>query len=195
MNARYGMAPQVSSSCAVKLMQRILRPDRNFTAERSPSVNNRSIVRAMGKAIGGGSSINGMVWVRGHRNDFDHWAKEAGDDAWNYRHVLFRIHNGAAAAAMSSFSPLPIQAPSHRPSSEPQSPWASRPSLTRTASCRKVRAGGAVITNVRIRDGRRLSLQRTGSDWAELGGWARETKTCPTPSCAAPDRRGGESGP
>jgi choline dehydrogenase-like flavoprotein len=30
----------------------------------------------------------GMVWARGHENDFDHWIKEAGDDAWNYRHVL-----------------------------------------------------------------------------------------------------------
>jgi GMC oxidoreductase len=102
--------------------------DWNFAAERSPSVNNRSIARAMGKAIGGGTSINGMVWARGHKNDFDHWAKEAGDD------------NGAVAAARSSFSPLPIQAPSRRPSSGPQSPWESRPSPTRTASCRKVRA-------------------------------------------------------
>ena len=62
--------------------------DWNFAAERSPSVNNRSIVQAMGKAIGGGTSINGMVWARGHKSDFDHWAEEAGDDAWNYRHVL-----------------------------------------------------------------------------------------------------------
>ena len=42
----------------------------------------------MGKALGGGTSINGMVWARGHKNDFDHWAKEAGDDAWGYAHVL-----------------------------------------------------------------------------------------------------------
>src|SRR6202521_312829 len=62
--------------------------DWNFAAERSPSVNNRSIAQAMGKAIGGGTSINGMVWARGHKNDFDHWAKEAGDEAWNYRRVL-----------------------------------------------------------------------------------------------------------
>ena len=55
--------------------------DWNFAAERSPSVNNRSIAQAMGKAIGGGTSINGMVWARGHKNDFDHWAKEADDDA------------------------------------------------------------------------------------------------------------------
>jgi len=46
--------------------------DWNFAAERSPSVNNRSIAQAMGKAIGGGTSINGMVWARGHKNDFDH---------------------------------------------------------------------------------------------------------------------------
>src|ERR1700722_1374991 len=52
--------------------------DWNFGAERSPSVNNRSIVQAMGKAIGGGTSINAMVWSRGHKNDFDHWATEVG---------------------------------------------------------------------------------------------------------------------
>src|ERR1700681_3367782 len=62
--------------------------DWNFGAERSPSVNNRSIVQAMGKALGGGTSINAMVWARGHKNDFDFWAKQAGDDAWNYQHVL-----------------------------------------------------------------------------------------------------------
>jgi choline dehydrogenase len=38
--------------------------DWNFAAERSPSVNYRSIAQAMGKAIGGGTSINGMVWAR-----------------------------------------------------------------------------------------------------------------------------------
>jgi len=62
--------------------------DWNFAAERSPSVNNRSIIQAMGKVVGGGTSINAMVWAHGHRNDFDHRAKEAGDDAWNYQHIL-----------------------------------------------------------------------------------------------------------
>ena len=37
--------------------------DWNFTAEPSPAVNNRSIHQAMGKAFGGGTSINGMVWA------------------------------------------------------------------------------------------------------------------------------------
>src|SRR5262245_50042315 len=29
-----------------------------------------------------------MVWARGHKNDFDHWAKESGDKSWGYHHVL-----------------------------------------------------------------------------------------------------------
>src|SRR5258705_4813112 len=42
----------------------------------------------MGRVFGGGTSINGMVWARGHKNDFDDWAKRAGDEAWGYRCVL-----------------------------------------------------------------------------------------------------------
>jgi choline dehydrogenase len=44
--------------------------DWNFSGEPSPSVNNRSIVQAAGRALGGSTSINGMVWARGHRHDF-----------------------------------------------------------------------------------------------------------------------------
>src|ERR1700686_1181871 len=62
--------------------------DWNFGAERSPDVNNRSIVQAAGRTLGGGPSINGMVWSRGHQNDFDYWAQAADDEAWDYRHVL-----------------------------------------------------------------------------------------------------------
>lgn len=37
---------------------------------------------------GGGSSINWMAWARGHKNDWDYFASEAGDPAWNYESVL-----------------------------------------------------------------------------------------------------------
>ena len=40
-----------------------------------------------GKVVGGSSSINGMVYVRGHARDFDHW-EEAGATGWGFRHVL-----------------------------------------------------------------------------------------------------------
>ncbi|SON55683.1 Alcohol dehydrogenase [acceptor] [Hartmannibacter diazotrophicus] len=59
-----------------------------FSAEPSPTVNGRTPPLPMGKVLGGGSSINGSVWARGHKNDFDFWAEEAGDPAWNYESVL-----------------------------------------------------------------------------------------------------------
>jgi choline dehydrogenase len=42
----------------------------------------------MGKVLGGGSSINGMVWSCGHKNDWDYFADEAGDPGWSYESVL-----------------------------------------------------------------------------------------------------------
>ena len=43
---------------------------------------------SMGKVLGGGSSINGLGWARGHKNDWDFFASESGDTAWNYESVL-----------------------------------------------------------------------------------------------------------
>src|SRR5260370_9684933 len=43
---------------------------------------------SMGKVLGGGSSINGLGWARGHKNDWDFFASESGDSAWNYESVL-----------------------------------------------------------------------------------------------------------
>jgi choline dehydrogenase len=62
--------------------------DWNFAAQPNPHVNGRSIPLNMGKVLGGGSSINVMAWSRGHKNDWDFFASEAGDTAWNYESVL-----------------------------------------------------------------------------------------------------------
>ena len=142
--------------------------DWNFAAERSPSVNNRSIAQAMGKAIGGGTSINGMVWARGHKNDFDHWAKEAGDDAWNYRHVLDiyrRIedwHGVPDPERRGSGGEVFVQ-PAPNPSSiAPAFLKAAEslgiPTFADQNGVMQEGSGGAAITNVRIRDGRRLNI-------------------------------------
>src|SRR5260370_7519428 len=48
----------------------------------------RSMPLNMGKVLGGGSSINVMAWARGHKNDWDFFASESGDTAWNYESVL-----------------------------------------------------------------------------------------------------------
>ncbi len=58
-----------------------------FHTEPEPFVNNRSMHTPRGKTLGGSSSINGMVYVRGHACDFDQW-QEAGAEGWDYQHCL-----------------------------------------------------------------------------------------------------------
>lgn len=62
--------------------------DWGFQAEPNPHLDGRALSMSMGKGLGGGSSVNVMVWARGHRSDWDHFAAEAGDAAWSYRSVL-----------------------------------------------------------------------------------------------------------
>ena len=62
--------------------------DWNFQTAPSVSLNGRSVHMAMGKVLGGGSSINVMVWARGHKSDWDFFAEETKDAAWNYDSVL-----------------------------------------------------------------------------------------------------------
>jgi choline dehydrogenase len=62
--------------------------DWGFRALPNPHINGRSITFSMGKVLGGGSSINVMTWARGHRNDWDFYAAETRDSAWNYDSVL-----------------------------------------------------------------------------------------------------------
>ncbi|MEI9983942.1 MAG: GMC family oxidoreductase [Aliidongia sp.] len=61
--------------------------DWNFVAERNPLLNDRAIPYSMGKALGGGSSINVGTWSRGHKADWEYFASETGDAAWGYDSV------------------------------------------------------------------------------------------------------------
>ena len=58
-----------------------------FETTNEPGINNRVMHCPRGKVLGGGSSINGMVYVRGHARDFDEWAA-SGAEGWDYQHVL-----------------------------------------------------------------------------------------------------------
>jgi choline dehydrogenase len=62
--------------------------DWGFEDQPNPHLNGRSIPLSMGKVLGGGSSINVMAWARGHRNDWEFFAREADDPAWSYESVL-----------------------------------------------------------------------------------------------------------
>jgi choline dehydrogenase len=62
--------------------------DWSFQSQPSSNLNGRSIHMAMGKVLGGGSSINVMAWARGHRSDWDFFASEAREPGWSYESVL-----------------------------------------------------------------------------------------------------------
>lgn len=62
--------------------------DWNFTSQPEPALNGRSLTMSTGKVLGGGSSINIMIWARGHRTDWDLFATESGEPAWTYDSVL-----------------------------------------------------------------------------------------------------------
>ncbi|MEM6589110.1 MAG: choline dehydrogenase [Pseudomonadota bacterium] len=61
--------------------------DWGYTSEPEPYLSNRRLACPRGKVIGGSSSINGMVYVRGHAGDYDHW-RDTGADGWGYADVL-----------------------------------------------------------------------------------------------------------
>ena len=61
--------------------------DWGYTTEPEPHLNGRRIRVLRGKVLGGSSSINIMAYTRGHRGDFDRWARE-GATGWAYADVL-----------------------------------------------------------------------------------------------------------
>jgi choline dehydrogenase len=61
--------------------------DWDLFSEREPGLDNRRIYLPRGKMLGGSSSINAMVYIRGNRADYDEWAA-AGHDGWSYDEVL-----------------------------------------------------------------------------------------------------------
>ena len=72
---------------AVLQLQLTSQHDWAFPSEPDPTRSDRAEGWASGKVLGGSGSINGMVWVRGHRSDFDQWAAQ-GCTGWDYGTVL-----------------------------------------------------------------------------------------------------------
>ena len=70
------------------------RTDWLYNTEPDAGLNGRSLRYPRGKTLGGCSSINGMIYMRGQARDYDQWADITGDDAWRWSNVLpaFRRH-------------------------------------------------------------------------------------------------------
>ena len=64
------------------------RTDWCFRTEPEPGLNGRQINYPRGRVLGGSSSINAMLYLRGQARDYDEWARLAGDSAWAWQNVL-----------------------------------------------------------------------------------------------------------
>ena len=64
------------------------RTDWLFNTEPDPGLGGRALIYPRGKVLGGSSSINGMIYMRGQKEDYDRWAEACGDDGWRWENVL-----------------------------------------------------------------------------------------------------------
>jgi choline dehydrogenase len=70
------------------------RTDWRYRTEPEAALHGRDLLYPRGKVLGGSSSINGMIYMRGQARDYDAWADATGDDTWRWSNVLpdFRAH-------------------------------------------------------------------------------------------------------
>jgi choline dehydrogenase len=70
------------------------RTDWLYQTEPDAGLNGRQLRYPRGKTLGGCSSINGMIYMRGQRRDYDQWAQLTGDDSWTWDNSLpdFKAH-------------------------------------------------------------------------------------------------------
>jgi choline dehydrogenase-like flavoprotein len=142
--------------------------DWNFPSEPDDRLGGRAISFSMGKVLGGGSSINLMVWARGHRQDWDYFAAESGERSWAYDAVqdLYRSiedwHGAPEASYRGSGGPVFVQ-----PAPDPHSIGAASLAAAREVGIptfsspngRLMEEGrGAAIADLRRRGDRRLSV-------------------------------------
>jgi choline dehydrogenase len=142
-----------------------------FPTRANPHLNGRALVCSMGKVLGGSSSINLMVWSRGHRNDWDGFAEAAGDPAWNYGSVLGiyrRIEDWQGEPDVTRrgsggevfVQPAPNPNPIATAMVEAASSIGIRAFADQNGAMMEADAGAA-LSNVRIRDGKRVSVFRS----------------------------------
>ena len=70
------------------------RRDWNYATDPQPGLGGRELFWPRGKLLGGSSSINAMIYIRGAAADYDEWARLTGDDGWSYANVLPLFRRG-----------------------------------------------------------------------------------------------------
>lgn len=137
-----------------------------YQSEPEPFMNGRRIFHGRGKVLGGSSSINGMIFIRGNPLDFEKWGKDPGMETWNYAHCLpyfkksesrtddetgIRGHNG----------PLELEVgPCKNPLFHGFFAAAQQAGYTLTSDVNGIRQEGFGVFDRNIKRGRRLSAAR-----------------------------------
>jgi choline dehydrogenase len=145
--------------------------DWGFRAQPNPHLHGRAMPLPMGKVLGGGSSINGMAWARGHKHDWEFFAAEADDLGWNYASVLQiyrRIedwHGAPDPQYRGTGGPVFVQpAPDPNPIAPAMVEGARAvgiPTFAHHNGRMMEGEGGAALLDLRLRDGQRLSAFRS----------------------------------
>lgn len=78
--------PLIQMPGALSYPMNMKRYDWGYVSEPEPHLGGRQLATPRGKVLGGSSSINGMIYVRGHARDFDHW-RDQGATGWGYADV------------------------------------------------------------------------------------------------------------
>jgi choline dehydrogenase-like flavoprotein len=82
VNSEYILSAQAS------LLARESQHSYQLTVAPNQNLGGRSAIVPVGKGLGGSAAINGGVWTRGPKSDFDWWARIVGDEAWSYNALL-----------------------------------------------------------------------------------------------------------
>jgi len=145
--------------------------DWKFVAQPNPRLNGRAMPLPMGRVLGGGSSINVMAWARGHKNDWDFFASESGDAAWNYESVLEIYHyiedwhgapdpqyrgTGGPVFVQPAQDPNPIA-----PAMVEGARSVGIPTFENHNGRMMEDGGGAALLDLLVRDGKRRSIFRS----------------------------------
>ncbi|MBN3723285.1 GMC family oxidoreductase [Burkholderia sp. Ac-20379] len=137
-----------------------------YRTEPQPHVNGRQVFIPQGRTLGGGSSVNGMIYIRGQAEDFDGWA-EQGAQGWAWRDVLpyFVRSEGNArfgAPLHGSDGPLKVGDPRHvHPFSRAFVEAAEQAGIRRTEDFNGTRQDGAGLFQTTTFSGRRGSAAAT----------------------------------
>jgi choline dehydrogenase len=143
-----------------------------YSSEPEPELNNRRIIQPRGKVLGGSSSINGLLYIRGQKEDYDRW-RQLGNTGWGFDDVLpyFRraedqergadeLHGVGGPLAVSDVcEPHPL--------CEAFIAAAEQSGIPRTDDFNGVRQEGAGYFQLTARNGRR---------WSTAAGYLRQAR-------------------